>query len=248
MKASMALRLSLAVAGLVLAGSALAQGPGGGPGAMGGPGFGGHRPPMERALGSQGNQGRWWNNPKMVDELKLTDEQRKSMDAIFYKHREKLVDLRGTVQKAELEMEPLMRDDQPNEAKILAQIDKVAQARAELEKANARFLMDLRNKLTPEQWKQVQTIRNNRQQGQRGWEQRGQGRDGQGRGGMGPGGPGQGGQYQYRGRQFHQQGPPAATPAPPPPAAVPQGVGPQSRVEDGPGPDDSGATGDGTVL
>jgi len=231
MKAFMAVRLSLAVAGLLMAGSALAQGPGGGPG------FGGHRPPFERALGPQGNQGRWWNNPKMVDELKLTDEQRKSMDEIFYQHREKLVDLRGAVEKAELEMEPLMRDDQPNEAKILAQIDKVAQARAELEKANARFLMDLRNKLTPEQWKQVQTIRNNQQQGQRGWEQRGQGR-----GGMGPGG-----QYQNRGRQYHQPGPPSAAPAPPPPEA-PQGVGPQSRVDDGPGPEDSGATGDGTVL
>jgi Spy/CpxP family protein refolding chaperone len=205
---------------------------------------------MERALGPQGNQGRWWNNPKMVDELKLTDEQRKSMDAIFYQHRERLVDLRGAVQKAELEMEPLMRDDKPNEKQIAEQIDKVAQARAELEKANAHFLFELRGKLTPEQWTQVQAIRANRQQGQqgqRGWQQHGQGRDGQGRGGMGPGGPGQGGQNQYRGRQYHQQGPPSATPAPPP-SAAPQGVGPQSRVDDGPGPEDSGATGDGTLL
>ena len=50
-------------------------------------------------------------------------------------------------------MEPLVRADQPNEAKILAQIDKVAQARAELEKANARYLLALRSKLTPDQWK-----------------------------------------------------------------------------------------------
>ena len=52
-------------------------------------------------------------------------------------------------------MEPLVKDDQPNEASILAQIDKVAQARAELEKANARYLLALRSKLTPEQWKTV---------------------------------------------------------------------------------------------
>ena len=51
-----------------------------------------------------------------------------------------------------------MRDDQPNEAQILAQIDKVAQARAELEKANARFLLAIRGKLTPEQWKQMQEL------------------------------------------------------------------------------------------
>jgi len=177
----------------------------------------------------------------MVEQLKLTDEQRKSMDAIFYQHREKLVDLRGAVEKAELEMEPLMRDDKPNEKQIAEQIDKVAQARAELEKANAHFLFELRGKLTPEQWTQVQAERANRQQGQqgqRGWQGRGQGRDGQG--GQGPGG-----QNQYRGRQYRQQAPPSS---PPPQAPPPQGVGPQSRVDGGAGPDDSGAIGDGTVL
>ncbi len=38
------------------------------------------------------------------------------MDAIFQQHREKLVDLRGNVEKAEIEMEPLVRADQPNES------------------------------------------------------------------------------------------------------------------------------------
>ena len=104
-----------------------------GPGPGFGPGFGEHRPPMERAFGPQGDHGRWWNNPKLVERLKLTEAQRKSMDETLLAHREKLVDLRGTLEKAELGLEPLMREDQPNEAAILAGIDKVAQARAELE-------------------------------------------------------------------------------------------------------------------
>jgi len=208
MKGSMAARLGWAMAVLFMAGSALAQGPAGGQGAMGGPGFGDHRPPMERARGGQGGGGRWWNNAKMVEELKLSDEQRKSMDAILFQHREKLVDLRGAVQKAELEMEPLMREDQPSEAKILAQIDKVAQARAELEKGNARFLFAIRGKLTPEQWKLLQAERANRQQEQRVWEQRGQERGRQGHGG----------QYPYGGRQYRQQGPPPSAPMTPPQA------------------------------
>ena len=163
MKAHITVRLGLAIAAVLMAGTVLAQGPGGGQGmgmgAGSGPGFGGHRPPMERALGAGGEHGRWWNNPRIVEKLKLSDDQRKAMDGILLEHREKLVDLRGSVEKAELEMEPLMRDDQPNEARILAQIDKVAQARAELEKANARFLLAIRAKLTPEQWKLVQAFR-----------------------------------------------------------------------------------------
>jgi Spy/CpxP family protein refolding chaperone len=127
---------------------------------------------MERAM--RGDRGRWWNNPKIAEKLKLTDDQRKAMDDIFQQHREQLVDLRATVQKAEIEMDPLVRADQPNESAVMAQIDKVAQARAELEKANARFLFELRAKLTPDQWKQVQEFRQNHE-GMRGMHRGGDG-------------------------------------------------------------------------
>ena len=49
-----------------------------------------------------------------------------------------------------------MSADTPDEPKILAQIDRVAQARAELEKANARLLLGIRRVLTPDQWKKLQ--------------------------------------------------------------------------------------------
>ncbi|MGA8741879.1 MAG: Spy/CpxP family protein refolding chaperone [Terracidiphilus sp.] len=170
MKVLTGVRFGIAIVAIFAAGAAVAQGPGGpgsgGPGS-GGPGFGDHRPPMERAM--RGDRGQWWNNPKLVEKLKLTDDQRKAMDAIFQQHREKLVDLRANVEKAEIEMDPLVKADQPNESAVLAQIDKVAQARAELEKANARFLFELRAKLTPDQWKQVQEFRQNRQGMRRDW-------------------------------------------------------------------------------
>lgn len=157
MKALAAVWSGLVMAGILLTGTALAQAPGG----EMGPGFGEHRPPMEKAFGPQGEHVRWWNNPKLVERLKLTEAQRKAFDGILQDHREKLIDLRGSLEKAELELEPLMGADQPNEAKILAQIDKVAQGRAELEKANARFLLAIRAKLTPEQWKLLQADRTN---------------------------------------------------------------------------------------
>ncbi len=214
MKGSIALKLGAAVVGVLLAGTAFAQGPeASGPG----PGFGDHRPPFERAMG--GDHGRWWNNPKVADRLKLTDTQRKAMDDTLQQHRETLVDLRGTLEKAELELEPLMKEDQPNESQILAQIDKVAQSRAELEKANARFLLAIRSKLTPEQWKQMQADRASRPRGD--W-----GRDGA---------PGANGQGRGNWQRHSQTPPPADGQAPPPPA------GPQSRMGGAPGPDASPA-------
>jgi len=200
----------------LMAGTALlAQGPeGSGPGGAGpggggpGGGFGEHRPPMERSFGAQGEHGRWWNNPKVAERLKLTDAQRKAMDDTLQQHREGLVDLRGTLEKAELQLEPMMKEDQPNESQILAQIDRIAQARAELEKANARFLLAIRGKLTPEQWKQLEADRANRQHGAWG--------PSAGRPNWQPGG--------------HRGAPPADGQAPPQP-------GPQSRNDEGPGPD-----------
>ena len=155
--------INLSLAAILSAGTMVsAQGPQGGmgPGMGSGPGFGMHRPPMERALGLNG--GRWWNNPGMIEKLKLTDDQRNAMDQILLDHRKDLIDKRGAVEKAELDLEPLMQDDQPNESKVLAQIDKVAQARLELEKANARFLLAIRAKLSTEQWNALKAARSER--------------------------------------------------------------------------------------
>jgi len=112
------------------------------------------RPPMERSFRG-GGPGRWWHNPEMAQKLGLSPEQQQKMDDIFQQHRLHLIDLNAALEKEEAVMEPLMQADQPDEAKILAQIDRVAQARAELEKANARMLLGIRRVLTPDQWKKL---------------------------------------------------------------------------------------------
>jgi Spy/CpxP family protein refolding chaperone len=77
------------------------------------------------------------------------------MDELFQESRLKLIDLSAALKKEEAILEPLLAADHPDEAKILSQIDRIAQARAELEKANARMLLGIRNMLTPDQWKRL---------------------------------------------------------------------------------------------
>ncbi|MGD0913461.1 MAG: periplasmic heavy metal sensor, partial [Terracidiphilus sp.] len=149
-------------------------------------------------------------------------DQRKAMDAILLAHREKLIDLRASEDKAELQMQPLMSADQPNETAILAQIDKIASARAELEKANARFLLAIRAKLTADQWKQVQAFRDRpiEQRGQWGRGEHGE----RGPGGNGPDGNGPGNGYHHHGQSRQPDGGPQGAPPPgTPPPAPPQG-------------------------
>ncbi len=115
----------------------------------------GRRPPMERAF-HLGPRGRWWNNPEYAQKLGLSADQQKRMEAVFEQNRSGLMDLLSAVRKEEMVMEPLLSADQPDETKVLAQIDRVAQARAQLEKANARMLLGMRRILTPDQWKTLQ--------------------------------------------------------------------------------------------
>jgi Spy/CpxP family protein refolding chaperone len=148
---------------------------------------------MERAF-RMGPRGRWWNNAEVAQKLGLSTDQQKKMDDIFLQSRLKLIDEHAAVEKEEAILEPLLSAEQPDETRILAQIDKVAQSRAELEKANARMLLGLRGVLTTAQWKTLQTL-----------------------------GPGPGGRFGRRGadgmRERHgPDGPPPAPSAAPAPA------------------------------
>jgi len=143
-----AMVLSLAsLISLAPAATAFAQGRGDSPGP----------PPMERSFHA-GGPGRWWDNPNVASQVGITDDQKKKMDDIFQQHKLQLIDLKAAVEKQETIMEPLIQADQPDEGKILSQIDAIAQARAELEKANARMLFSMRTVLTPDQWKKVRAL------------------------------------------------------------------------------------------
>jgi len=151
-----------------------------------------------------GPQGIWWRNPMVVERLTLTPDQVKRMDSIFQESRLQLIDLRANVEKQEVMLEPLLSANPLDTSRAQAQIDKVADARADLEKANAKMLLGIRAVLTPDQWTRLRD--------------RGQGPAGQSGGPGAQGGPGQpgapaGGQGRTRGmRPSGSNGP--AGPAP----------------------------------
>jgi len=106
-----------------------------------------------------GPPGMWWKNPDIVQKLSLTTDQQKRMDDIFQQSRIQLIDLKANVEKQEVLLEPMLDANPPDTNKVLAQIDKVAQARAELEKANAKMLLGIRGILTADQWTKLQADR-----------------------------------------------------------------------------------------
>ena len=126
--------------------------------------------------------GIWWRSPMVVQRIGLTADQTKKMDGIFEQSRLQLIDLKANVEKQNAMLEPLLSANPPDTTKAMTQIDKVAEARAELEKANAKMLLGIRGVLTPEQWTKLHAGR-----GPGGF-----GGSGGPGGASGPGGPGRG--------------------------------------------------------
>jgi Spy/CpxP family protein refolding chaperone len=103
-----------------------------------------------------GPPGIWWKNPDIIQKLTITPDQQKRMDDIFQQSRLQLIDLKAAVEREEVTLEPMLAANPPDTNRVLSQIDRVAQARAELEKANAKMLLGIRTILTPDQWTKLQ--------------------------------------------------------------------------------------------
>jgi Spy/CpxP family protein refolding chaperone len=106
-----------------------------------------------------GPAGMWWKDPMVVQRLTLTADQTRKMDDIFQQSRLQLIDLKASVEKQQVMLEPMLSANPLDVAKASAQIDKVAQARADLEKANAKMLLNIRGALTADQWTKLRDHR-----------------------------------------------------------------------------------------
>jgi len=98
-----------------------------------------------------GPPGRWWNDDRFARSLGLDRDQQHRMDEIFKASKGQLVSLYRGLRHEESQLDRLSRATVLDEAQIDAQIDKVVQARGDLEKANAHMLLEIRRQMTPEQ-------------------------------------------------------------------------------------------------
>ena len=73
-----------------------------------------------------------WRNPKMVQELGLTDEQVKGLREADFAHREKRLQLKSKLDGLHLEMEKLFSADPVNEAKVLQLAQKISDLKGKL--------------------------------------------------------------------------------------------------------------------
>lgn len=118
---------------------------------------GGPRPERHEGRGLGVPPGTWWRNPATIQALSLDADQQKHLDDIFLQSRIQLISMRASLDEEQLKLEPLLNTNPPDQERALAQIAKIADLRAGLEKANARMLLSLRAVLKADQWTKLQT-------------------------------------------------------------------------------------------
>ncbi len=97
----------------------------------------------------------WWNSP-VVRDIGLSPDQSKKIHEIVRSYRNRLLDARNNVQKAEGDLEDILNDDaEVNAGSAKAVIERVALARAASTRVFLEMSVQLRSVLTIDQWRQL---------------------------------------------------------------------------------------------
>jgi Spy/CpxP family protein refolding chaperone len=161
----------------------------------------------------------WWDSP-IVKDLNVTDDQQKQIKTIVHDYRNKLIDLRAAVEKADGNLNDILNEDKIDMKRATGAVDKMAAAKAEMNRNVTLMSVSLRAVLTPVQWRELQK-RQPHPNGMMPGRPGGMGMPGPGMPGMGPGpmngqGPNQG--------PRHNQGPPNRPGNPQPQGQQQQGL------------------------
>ncbi|MBV8808163.1 MAG: periplasmic heavy metal sensor [Acidobacteriaceae bacterium] len=94
----------------------------------------------------------WWNSPIRSD-LGLTPTQTERIRQIVHSYRDRLLDARNEVQKAQGDLEEILNDPNVNFDTAKPVIDRLANARANSSRVFLEMSVRLRSVLTLDQWR-----------------------------------------------------------------------------------------------
>lgn len=142
------------------AGQGMGMGHGMAPRAKAGRGMRGHGM-MQRGDGAQ-------RLLMLADKLELTEAQQFKIQEMMTTFRLEQIDRRATLQKAQVKMSDLRRNDKATESQIFAAMDELARLRLDIQKAQYRHREAMQNVLTDKQKADLKELRMDRMQGMRG--------------------------------------------------------------------------------
>ncbi len=107
------------------------------------------------AMGPDMPHGKWWHNPQASKELNLSDEEKGKLDKSFVESRRKMIDLKGSVEREQLELENLLESETLDKAAVMEQFKRLEKARTGLATERFNFVMQVRETLGFERFQRI---------------------------------------------------------------------------------------------
>lgn len=102
--------------------------------------------------------GKWWKRPRVAEAIGLSPNQSQEIETIFVRSRGRLIDLKADLEKKQAELQDTIEDQSADREEVAERIEKLEDARAELQKARALMLLDMKRVLRPEQWDRLKRM------------------------------------------------------------------------------------------
>jgi Spy/CpxP family protein refolding chaperone len=102
--------------------------------------------------------GRWWEREMVAKELALTQEQKVKLEAVTLEHAKRMIDLKASVDKAELDLRAAADVDPFNPRQVRESFSSFQQARSRLESERFEMLLKVREIVTVEQWRKLRDL------------------------------------------------------------------------------------------
>jgi Spy/CpxP family protein refolding chaperone len=101
--------------------------------------------------------GKWWRRPEIVQSLNISEEQQNKLENIFRTSSGDLIDLRGEVEKLNINLRADLDQSQLDRAAIRRDAQRLSDARTRLFERELMMLVDMRGVLNDSQWDRMRS-------------------------------------------------------------------------------------------
>jgi Spy/CpxP family protein refolding chaperone len=109
------------------------------------------------AFGQDVPAGKWWYNPNIQKNLKLSNNDIDRLDNLFANSRRKLIKLKSAVEREQFELDQLLSGKNVNDKAVKRQFKKLESARQDLANERLQFVIGVRNILGAKRFQQLKS-------------------------------------------------------------------------------------------
>jgi len=99
---------------------------------------------------------------RMKQELKLTDQQEKKLQELYFNTAKELIQMRSDLQIARLDLKRMLAEEEPDREMIFNQVEQISKIQAEMKKVHIEKMLAFREILNKEQLEKFRELQQER--------------------------------------------------------------------------------------